>query len=188
MRDAGYAIVPSPSCRDESGALLNDAEDPRVTEWLVEVPTAVSWADLPGADGIDLARLSAVAQFRFYMNIQRHYTTHNTSATIELRENEVEPLAREIHQAMGRGYISAALLARFDVDGGTFPRLPFEPISRYRYEAELTAARSRRVRPFTEALAIYDGTGATLLGPAGCDSSACLLAASDKDADQAGKL
>ena len=29
---------------------------------------------------------------------------------------------------MGNGYISAALLARFD-DNATFPRLPFEPIS-----------------------------------------------------------
>jgi ribonucleotide reductase class II len=189
MRDAGYSITPSPSCRDESGALLDDVEDPRVTEWLVEVPTAVTWADLPGADAIDLAGLPAVAQFRFYMNVQKHYTAHNTSATIELRENEVESLAAAIHRAMGKGYISAALLARFDVDGGTFPRLPFEPITRFRYDAEMLAVSARRVRSFTAALADYDGAAAVeLQGPAGCDSSACLLAASDKDADQSGKL
>jgi len=189
MRDAGYAVIPSPSCRDESGALLDDVEDPRVTEWLVEVPTAVSWAGVTGADEIDLSRLSAVAQFRFYMQVQKHYTTHNTSATIELREEEVAPLAHEIHAAMGKGYISAALLARFDVDGGTFPRLPFEPITAYRYDAEMVAVAARFRRPFAEALADYDGAAAVdLQGPAGCDSSACLLAASDKDADQSGKL
>jgi ribonucleotide reductase class II len=168
---------------------LDDVEDPRVTEWLVEVPTAVSWADLPGADQIDLGKLPAVAQFRFYMNVQRNYTTHNTSATVELREDEIGPLSAEIHGAIGRGYISAALLARFDVDGGTFPRLPFEPITRDRYTAEAEAVASRFVRSFAEALADYDGIETVeLQGPAGCDSSACLLAASDKDADQSGKL
>jgi ribonucleotide reductase class II len=108
---------------------------------------------------------------------------------VELREDEIGPLSAEIHKAIGRGYISAALLARFDVDGGTFPRLPFEPITRDRYAQEMEGVRDRHLRPFAEALADYDGANAAeLQGPAGCDSSACLLAASDKDADQSGKL
>ena len=56
------------------------------------------------------------------MQVQKHYTTHNTSATIEFREPEIEFLAERIHQAIqnDEGYISAALLARFD-DLQTFP-------------------------------------------------------------------
>ena len=55
---------------------------------------------------------------------------------MEFRENEIEPLAEAIHQAIdqGEGYISAALLARFDANA-TFPRLPFEPIDQATYTA-----------------------------------------------------
>ena len=68
------------------------------------------------------------------MNIQNYYTTHNTSATIEFREPEIPSLAHAIHDAIqnNNGYISLALLARFDANE-TFPRLPFEPISQETY-------------------------------------------------------
>ncbi|MFM7268053.1 MAG: ribonucleoside-triphosphate reductase, adenosylcobalamin-dependent, partial [Cyanobium sp.] len=77
----GYTIVPSQSDKDEQGRLLDDPFDPRCTEWLVEIPTEVSWANIPGADAVEINTFSALAQFDFYMQVQRHYTTHNTSAT-----------------------------------------------------------------------------------------------------------
>jgi len=175
--DYGYSIVPSQSDKDENGHLLNDPFDPRCTEWLVEIPVAVSWADLPGADTIAIENFSALAQFDFYMQVQTHYTTHNTSATIELREPEIEPLGQRIHQAIqnDEGYISAALLARFD-DLQTFPRLPFEPISRETYQTLHAAMLSRRrVDSFHEALRRYDLGEMAEAGPAGCDSDKCLL-------------
>ncbi|QLL29621.1 ribonucleoside-triphosphate reductase, adenosylcobalamin-dependent [Thermosynechococcus sichuanensis E542] len=174
--DFGYNIIPSQSDKDETGKLLDDPFDPRCTEWLVEIPVAVSWADLPGADTIDISQFSALAQFDFYMQVQQHYTTHNTSATIELREHEVEPLATAIYQAIqeDRGYISAALLARFDAHE-TFPRLPFEPISKERYEKEVAAvARRKRIHDFHEALSRYTQP-LMEAGPAGCDSDKCLM-------------
>ncbi|HIK36139.1 MULTISPECIES: ribonucleoside-triphosphate reductase, adenosylcobalamin-dependent [unclassified Thermosynechococcus] len=174
--DFGYNIIPSQSDKDETGKLLDDPFDPRCTEWLVEIPVAVSWADLPGADTIDISQFSALAQFDFYMQVQQHYTTHNTSATIELREPEVEPLATAIYTAIqqDQGYISAALLARFDAHEA-FPRLPFEPISKERYEQEVAAvARRRRVDDFHEALARYTQP-LMEAGPAGCDSDKCLM-------------
>lgn len=63
------------------------------------------------------------------MQVQTNYTDHNTSATIEFRENEIEGLAKALYSSISenKGYISAALLARFDANA-TFPRLPFEPI------------------------------------------------------------
>ena len=119
--DYGYNVVPSQADKDDAGNLLNDPFDPRCSEWLVEIPVSVSWADLPGADDIAIEKFSALAQFDFYMQVQTCYTAHNTSATIELREEEVEPLAQRIHQAVqnNEGYMSAALLARFDAP---FPR------------------------------------------------------------------
>ena len=175
--DYGYTIVPSQSDKDDEGRLLNDPFDPRCTEWLVEIPTEVSWANLPGADAVDINGFSAMAQFDFYMQVQRHYTAHNTSATIEFREHEIEPVAEALFKAMneGEGYISAALLARFDANA-TFPRLPFEPIDAETYEKLQSEVVHRRVSSnFFEALQRYDDGELTEAGPAGCDSDKCLL-------------
>ena len=175
--DYGYSVVPSQSDKDENGSLLNDPFDPRCTEWLVEMPVEVPWANLPGADQVAIEKFSALAQFDFYMQVQRHYTAHNTSATIEFREAEIEPLAARIHQAIenDEGYISSALLARFD-DLQTFPRLPFEPIDKARYEELCGEVVSRRTTDnFHGALERYDAGELIEAGPAGCDSDKCLL-------------
>ena len=177
--DYGYAIVPSQSDKDDRGHLLDDPFDPRCTEWLVEIPTEVSWANIPGADVVEINNFSAMAQFDFYMQVQRHYTAHNTSATIEFRENEIDDLAHAIYKAIeeGHGYISAALLARFDANA-TFPRLPFEPIDQQTYERlNREVVNRRRTSDFFDALQLYDGgaTEAMEAGPAGCDSDKCLL-------------
>jgi len=175
--DYGYTIVPSQSDKDEQGRLLDDPFDPRCTEWLVEIPTEVSWANLPGADAVEINNFSALAQFDFYMQVQKHYTAHNTSATVEFREHEIEPLADAIHRAIaeGQGYISAALLARFDANA-TFPRLPFEPIDHATYqEMNQQVSARRRVECFFEALQGYDRGELVEAGPAGCDSDKCLL-------------
>ncbi|MEO1003015.1 MAG: ribonucleoside-triphosphate reductase, adenosylcobalamin-dependent [Cyanobacteria bacterium J06638_7] len=175
--DYGYTIVPSQSDKDEQGRLLDDPFDPRCSEWLVEIPTEVSWANLPGADAVEINNFSALAQFDFYMQVQQHYTAHNTSATVEFREHEIEPLADAIHRAIdeGQGYISAALLARFDANA-TFPRLPFEPIDKATYEQLHREVEARRREPdFFQALARYDRGEQMEAGPAGCDSDKCLL-------------
>jgi ribonucleotide reductase, class II len=175
--DYGYTIVPSQSDKDEQGRLLDDPFDPRCSEWLVEIPTEVSWANIPGADAVEINNFSAMAQFDFYMQVQKHYTAHNTSATVEFREHEIEPLAEAIHQAIdnGEGYISAALLARFDANA-TFPRLPFEPIDHATYERlQSEVVQRRRTSDFFEALQRYDSGELMEAGPAGCDSDKCLL-------------
>ncbi len=175
--DFGYTIVPSQSDKDEQGRLLDDPFDPRCSEWLVEIPTEVSWANLPGADAVEINSFSALAQFDFYMQVQKHYTAHNTSATVEFREHEIEAVADAIHQAIatGEGYISAALLARFDANA-TFPRLPFEPIDKATYERlRAEVVERRRSGDFFEALRRYDRGETMEAGPAGCDSDKCLL-------------
>jgi ribonucleotide reductase class II len=181
--DYGYSIVPSQSDKDGQGRLLDDPFDSRCTEWLVEIPTQVSWANLPGADEVEINNFSAMAQFDFYMQVQQHYTAHNTSATIEFRENEIKPLADAIYQAIeqGKGYISAALLARFDANA-TFPRLPFEPIDKETYlKLNSEVQQRRRNADFFEVLQRYDSGELVEAGPAGCDSDKCLLPLAKKN-------
>ena len=173
--DYGYSIVPSQSDKDDNGNLLNDPFDPRCTEWLVEIPVEVSWANLPGADAIAIEKFSALAQFDFYMQVQRYYTAHNTSATLELTEAEVEPLGQRIAQAIANdeGYISAALLARFDAP---FPRLPFEKIDKATFDRwQQEVIQRRRTDDFYTALSQYDQGFSLAEGPAGCDSDKCML-------------
>jgi ribonucleotide reductase class II len=173
--DYGYNIVPSQSDKDENGNLLNDPFDPRCTEWLVEIPVEVPWANIPGADQVEIEKFSAVAQMDFYLQVQKYYTAHNTSATIELREDEIEALATRIHQAIenDEGYISAALLARFDAP---FPRLPFEKIDRATYETLQQEVQARqKTTDFYAALSRYDSGEQIAEGPAGCDSDKCML-------------
>ena len=185
--DAGYSVIPAPSARDEEGNLLDDIQDPRVSEWLVEIPTEVSWANLPGCDAFDLHELSAAAQFGLWMNVQQHYTAHNTSATIELQESEIDELSELIYRSIQNddGYISAALLQRFDASGGAFPRLPFEPISKETYERLQAEVDSRKAAPFALALKHHDDDRDLTPQESACSSAAC-LAAADK-ADREGK-
>ncbi len=175
--DYGYNVIPSQSDKDDNGNLLNDPFDPRCTEWLVEIPVAVSWADLPGADVIDVSQFSVLAQLDFVMQVQSHYVTHNTSATLELRSEEVELLGTRIYEAIqnDEGYISAALLARFD-DLQSFPRLPFEPIDKATYERLSKEVKARRrTDDFCGALSRYDLGELSEAGPSGCDSDKCMF-------------
>jgi len=140
--DFGYTAIPSQNVKDDEGKLLDDPFDPRATEWLIEIPVKVDWADL--ADGIDPGQFSAIAQMDFSMQCQKHYVTHNTSATWELRLQEVEAFGDCIYRSIQKGeYISGAILARFD-DYQSFPRLPFEPISKEAYERLLAECLTRR--------------------------------------------
>ena len=176
--DYGYSVIPAQSARDDEGNLLDDIYDPRSTEWLIEIPTEVSWANIPGIDQHDLSQLSAAAQFGLYMQVQMHYTEHNTSATIEFREHEIDELSKLIHDSMGKGYISAALLARFD-ENGAFPRLPFEPITKEVYDEmqERVAIRGEECQDFHQALAKYDSADIELESSSACTSAACIAKA-----------
>ena len=179
--DYGYSVVPSQSDKDEEGRLLDNPFDPRCTEWLVEIPTSVTWADIEGCDEVDISAITAAAQFDFYMQVQRHYTTHNTSATIEFREDEIEDLSDLIFDAIDKdqGYISAALLARFDANA-TFPRLPFEPISKEEFlELHAEVLRRQKSDDFFAALKKNDDGEMFEAGPAPCDSDKCLIEGAD---------
>lgn len=171
----GYRIIPSQSDRGPDGALLDDPRDPLCTEWLVEIPTETVWANMEDCDKYDVNKFTAAAQFDFYMQVQKYYTTHNTSATLEFREDEIAELSHLIYNSIGKGYISAALLARFDANE-TFPRLPFEPIDKDTFVSLSDEVVSRRITDdFSLAMSAY-ASGYEAAGPAACDSDKCLFA------------
>lgn len=193
LRDYGYNVIPAQSARDEQGNLLDDILDPRVREVLVEIPTEVSWANLPGCDEFDLSKLPVAAQWGLYMQVQNEYTQHNTSATLEFRQDEIDQLSDLVHRNIqsNGGYISAALLARFDANE-TFPRLPFEPIDKQMYERRMATVQIIRGAipedaTFLDLLKKYDRSDYELKGAAGCDSAKCLTE-SEKDVDQVGLI
>jgi hypothetical protein len=103
----------------------------------------------------------------------------NTSATLELREAEIPILSELIHNTIqnDEGYISAALLARFD-SLETFPRMPFEPITLETYNKLYQEVLDRRKSDdFIALLAQYDQKAVEAFnqGAAGCDSDKCLM-------------
>ena len=176
--DYGYTIVPSQSDKDEQGRLLDDPFDPRCTEWLVEIPTEVSWANIPGADAVEINNFSALAQFDFYMQVQQHYTAHNTSATVEFRENEIEPLADAI-QPGDRGR-PGLHLSRPAGPLRCQRHLPAPAVRADRPGHLRTTATARwppAAAPPTSSKPCSATTAANCMeaGPAGCDSDKCLL-------------
>lgn len=178
-RDFGYNVVPSQSCKDGHGNLLNDINDPRVNEVLVEIPLEVSWASIADEADFNPKDIGVLAQLDFYMQVQKFYATHTVSATLELSEHEIEPLGHAIYELIqnDEGYISTALLAKFE-SLETFPRLPFEPISLEQYLAELEGVKQRQISDDFLALVNKYSTGessASEQGPAGCDSDKCLM-------------
>lgn len=153
--DFGYSIVPSSTDRNSDGSLIDDPFDSRVTEWLVEVPVMEPWSDLDINNEIDPSSFPIEAQFDFYMQVQKHYTEHNTSGTFEIFENEIDTLANLIFNAIDSksGYISCAVLSR-STGNSVYPRLPFEPISRETYDELQSQILSRQVN--TDIVASYN--------------------------------
>ena len=74
---------------------------------------------------------------------------------------------------------SLTLLARFDVDGGTFPRLPFEPISKEKYDEliEIQEISGETDEEFLATLNKYDSSEWSIESVAGCTNAACIAKA-----------
>jgi ribonucleotide reductase class II len=172
----GYEVMPASSEKDEYGVLLNDPYDPRVNQWVIQVPCQEPLiSTFPELEDLELdpSQFSAIAQLRWFKQVQKYYSEHNTSYTLELRENEIEAVAKGIYEAIrdDEDFISMALLARYH-DRKTFPRLPFEPISRSEYERLTSEVLQRRkFDTYEEALSLFSDFIDS--PPPSCDSAIC---------------
>ena len=179
--DYGYEVVPSSSCRDEGGVMLDNPYDDRVTEWMVEIPDKCTWSS--NVDGeYDVAQAPITSQWYLTMACQKHFVTHNTSCTFELNRYEVPVLANLIHKEIqdGGDYVSAAIFAR---DGHTMPRMPYEPISKEEYRGMVLKAEGRRKSGEHSNMTFkglvehyHDMSTGVESGPiAGCDGDSCTV-------------
>ena len=144
--DYGYRVVPGTDCKDENGKLFDDPFDPRVKTWLLEIPVRESILDdFPDLANVDFNQISALAQFDWIIQMQQHYSTHNTSCTLSFRQDEIDDLSKAVHDAIikNKGYVSMALLARMD-ESQIFPRMPFESITLEQYNQEIVNILNRR--------------------------------------------
>lgn len=122
--DAGYPQVKS----------QNDMANQTNVESIIEFPCKAPWLEYVDEERLEHTELQwkAISHFKFYMNAQQNYITHNGSVTINFSKDEIDDLANAIYNAIqnDEGYVSVALLARFD---SKFPNLPFERISKDEY-------------------------------------------------------
>ena len=98
--------------------LLADRFDPACTEWLVEIPVSLPYADLLESAGLSLADISLPAQFDFFLQVQRHYATHNAFGYLNVASTELGELARLIIHAIqtNLGYVWLGLCPRLQSD------------------------------------------------------------------------
>lgn len=173
----GYPCVPSPDSKDKHGYLLDDPFDPRVDTWLIEVPIKESIIDeFPKLADVDIGQIPATAMFDWIMQVQRHYSRHSTSCTINLSESEIDPLSEKIYSAIANndGYISAALLARAE-HYQTFPRMAYEKISLEKYnKMQAEIEKKSAGKTFDDLVQKYlDKHGDSTSGEVACSSEIC---------------
>jgi len=72
-----------------------------VAEWLIEIPVNVSWANLAELRRL-IYQVFGTGTNGFFPQVQRWYVRHNTSSTIELRQEEVEALGNRIYNLTER--------------------------------------------------------------------------------------
>jgi ribonucleotide reductase class II len=178
----GYNVVPSQKCLDDDGVLIKDLNDPRVDEWLVEIPCEAAWVQYVNDASLDTQEMPAVAQFDLAMQVQKHYTEHNTSSTIELDAEEVDELSEAIHKEIQSGeYVSFAIMqrARPEQLKHTFPLLPYEPITAQTYQQFITEVKNRREKNSFQELLEEEMLKATQeyanmdIGESGCSKEGC---------------
>ena len=174
--DYGYKVIPSSSCKDDNGNLLDDPYDERVQEWFVEIPCRCTWSSqIEGEYAVERAPITS--QWYLTMACQKHYVTHNTSVTFEINEHEIPTLAKLIYDEIQAGgdYISGAIFSR---DSSTMPRMPYESISMEEYHAMVYDAEQRRKSNNFKELAeyYYNVDTSAESGPTiGCDGDSCTI-------------
>lgn len=109
--------------------------------------------------------VSVEEQFATYFRFQKHYTNHNSSNTITVRDNEWH-VARDIVWECWDSFVGVSFLAH---DGGTYQLPPYEAITKEQYE-EL----KDRMQDFDiSVLTALETDGETDLANDGCDNGIC---------------
>lgn len=174
----GYNIIPGVDSKKEDNSLYDDIWDPNVSTWLVEIPIKAPWSDVvDGEWPVEDAHVHS--RWDLYMQVQKHYAEFNVSSTITFTAEEIDDLSQYVYDSIQNndGYVSAALLAG---EKYTFPRMPYEKITKEEYEKRMNTVMNNRVTD--DFLSLLAGmTHEQSEGPGGCSSDKCEIAFRPKD-------
>ncbi len=109
--------------------------------------------------------VSAIEQLELYKITMDHWSDHNTSITVHVREQEWEEVVNWIYENFD-SVVGITLLPLFEE---TYPLLPYEAISKEEYEQRL-----EQIRPIDyELLAMYDDAEDWEILDKECEGGAC---------------
>ena len=126
--------------------------------------------DFPVASGADKTKddISVDEQFDNYFSFQNHYTEHNTSNTITVKDDEWKRAEERVEQGWDN-FVGVSFLA---LDGGTYQLTPYEAITKEEFEEE-----KAKMAPFSaellEEYEVTDNLEDADIGNDGCTTGAC---------------
>lgn len=174
--ELGFNVIAIGQDLDGNSFHREDIYNAQVKDWMIEIPGAVSWANLAQDVGFDPDKIPAETQLKMWHSIQKYWAGHNTSATIFIREGELADAANWLHENWD-DYVSAAFMPRFEVDTQVMPNLPFEPVT---YEQYLERAERVIIEPdalynLIRRLDVLNGSIEDVRPPSECDGHFCPL-------------
>lgn len=147
MLDAGYPVYPSVTSNGPTEVQLKAmkpfelaAELQKSSTWVIEFPVATN-ATMRSSEE------SAISQLGRYLDLQRYWTDHNTSITIEFDASEVGELVDMLLENWD-DYVAVSFMPK---DTTAYPQLPEEPITEHEYLSRAAALHSTP-RDIVEAL------------------------------------
>lgn len=126
--------------------------------------------DFPVASGADKTKddISVDEQFDNYFSFQNHYTEHNTSNTITVKDDEWQRAEERVEQGWNN-FVGVSFLA---LDGGTYQLTPYEAISKETFETEKAKMNSFSA-DLLEQYEVTDNLEDADIGNDGCTTGAC---------------
>jgi len=144
MLDAGYPVYPLVIQNGPTEQQLKAmkpfelaAELQKSNTWVIEFPIATNTK-------MKSSEQTAINQLGRYLDLQKHWTDHNTSITIEFNKDEVEELIDMLLDNWD-DYVAVSFMPK---DTTAYPQLPEEPITEIEYlerAAKLTHITSRDI-------------------------------------------
>lgn len=144
MLDSGYPVYPLVVQNGPTEAQLKAMKPFELAQelqksntWVIEFPVATN-ATMKSSEQ------TAISQLGRYLDLQKHWTDHNTSITIEFNPDEVDDLVDMLLENWD-DYVAVSFMPK---DTNAYPQLPEEPITDVEYlerAAKLTHINSRDI-------------------------------------------
>lgn len=169
MLDSGYPVYPLVLQNGPTEAQLKSmkpyelaAELQKSTTWVIEFPVKTNTT-------IKSSEQTAISQLGRYLDLQKYWTDHNTSITIEFDKHEIEELVGMLLRNWD-DYVAVSFMPK---DTTAYPQLPEEPITEHEYLSR-AAALHITSHDIVEALkAVERENKMSELLDADCASGAC---------------